>query len=98
MADNRKNPRVAAKAPVKVEGGESGMTENLSPSGVYFLIGGEGVEVGKNIHFTISFGSTGPGEGKLNMECVGRVVRVQQDGDKTGVAVHIEESQLTRTT
>ena len=98
MADNRRNPRVAAKAPVTVDGGGKGETENLSPSGVYFLIGGEGVEVGKNIHFTISFGATGPGEGKLNMECVGRVVRVEQEGDKTGVAVQIQESQLTRST
>jgi hypothetical protein len=30
------------------------------------------------------------------MECVGRIVRVQPQGGKTGVAVQITESKLTR--
>ena len=89
----RQNQRVNAEVPVRLGDGASGVTRDISPSGVYFVIG-EKVESGQLIRFSIEFDD--PGGGLLYLDCVGTVVRVEEAGGKSGVAATIIESRLER--
>ena len=90
----RKNDRVSAKVPVHVETGAAGVTRDVSPSGVYFVID-EQLVAGQTIRFAIEFAALDRG-GPLHLDCVGTVLRVEDAGGKCGVAVAISESRLER--
>jgi hypothetical protein len=89
----RQSQRVNAEIPIRLEDRASGLTRDISPSGVYFVIG-EKLESGELIRFTMEFED--PGGGVLHLDCVGKVVRVEASGTKTGVAAMIVESKLDR--
>ena len=89
----RRNLRVNAEVPVHLDDGTDGVTCNVSPSGVYFVVD-EKLEAGRQIHFTLEFKD--PQYGILCLECLGSVVRVEAFEDKSGVAVEITESRLER--
>ena len=88
----RQSQRVNAEVPVRLEG-NSGLTRDISPNGVYFVIG-EKLEAGQQIHFSIEFDD--PGGGVLYLDCIGKVVRVEETGGKSGVAATITQSRLER--
>jgi hypothetical protein len=88
----RKHERVNAVIPVELEDGAEGITRDLSPAGVYFVTGGN-LRSGEAIRFTLEFDNPA---GKLYLDCVGEVVRVEDSGGKMGVAVRITESRLER--
>ncbi len=88
----REFDRVNATIPVQFEGGVEGETRNLSPSGVFFVVDEE-MKTGGSLRFTLEFDSAG---GKLYMDCIGEIVRVQQTDGKIGVAAKITESRLER--
>ncbi len=88
----RQNDRVNASVTVRMDDA-TGMTRDISPSGVYFVIG-EKLETGQTIRFSLEF--TDPSGGMLHLNCVGRVVRVEDAAGKIGAAVAITESQLER--
>ena len=92
-AEPRRSERVNAEVTVRLEDRTSGMTRDISPNGVYFVIG-ETVEEGQQIRFTLEFED--PGGGPLHLNCVGKVVRVEEAGGKRGVAVAIVEQKLER--
>jgi hypothetical protein len=89
----RRNLRVNAEVPLHLDDGTDGVTCNVSPSGVYFVVD-EKLEAGRQIHFTLEFED--PQHGILCLECLGNVVRVEALDDKSGVAVEITESHLER--
>ena len=88
----REFDRVNATIPVQLEGGVEGETRNLSPSGLFFVVDTV-METGSSLHFTLEFDSAG---GKLFMDCVGEIVRVERSEGKVGVAAKIVESRLER--
>ena len=92
-AEPRRSERVNAEVTVRLEDRASGVTRDISPNGVYFVIG-ETLEAGQNIRFTLEFED--PGGGPLHLNCVGKVVRVEEAGGKRGVAVSIIEQKLER--
>lgn len=94
MADQRrKSERVISELPLSLEGGPSGITRNMSPSGVYFVVDGQ-PEESQEVRFTIDFASQ-PGSGsRLRLNCIGKVVRVEAAEGKWGVAVSITEASL----
>jgi hypothetical protein len=90
--DSRKNERVNAVIPVRLEDGHDGITRDLSPAGVYFVTA-EKLRDGEPIRFTLEFDNA---MGKLYLDCSGQVVRVEDREGKVGVAVKITESRLER--
>lgn len=89
----RQSQRVNATVPVRLDNDATGITRDISPSGVYFVIS-EKLEAGQTIRFTVEFED--PGGGPLHLDCVGTVVRIEEAGGKSGVAVTITESRLDR--
>ena len=93
--DFRQNDRVSAMLPVHFDDGGVGVTRNLSPGGVYFIVD-ESVVAGKPVRFSLEFNTDSAMGAELYLECVGHVVRVEPVGDKMGVAVKLTESRLER--
>jgi hypothetical protein len=89
----RHSSRVNAEVPIQLQDRTSGVTRDISPSGVYFVIN-ENLQVGELIRFSMEFED--PTGGTLHLDCTGKVVRVEQTAGKSGVAVAITESKLGR--
>jgi hypothetical protein len=89
----RRSQRVGASIPVRLDNSAAGVTRDISPNGVYFVID-EKLESGQTIRFTMEFDD--PGGGVLHLDCIGRIVRIEENGGKAGVAVAIVESRLAR--
>jgi hypothetical protein len=86
----RRDERVKAALPVRVAGGQPGLTRDVSASGVFFETDEE-MSSGNAIEFTVEFdGPAGP----MVMRCSGEIVRVERSGGKVGVAAKILESKL----
>lgn len=85
----RSQERVNVALPVHLETGE-GHTWNISASGIYFETDAALAE-GSLINLEVEFNSPG---GKLALKVQGSVMRIEQLGSKTGVAVSITESVL----
>ena len=88
----RAHERVPAAVPVCVDGHTTGLTRDISPSGVLFETDAH-VASGSPIQFSLEFDNPG---GKLILHCLGEVVRVEQAEKKTRVAVKIVGSRLER--
>ena len=93
--DFRQNDRVVAMLPVRFEEGGVGLTRNLSPGGVYFVVD-ESIVAGRSVRFSLEFNTGDSLAADLYLECVGEVVRVESVGSKLGVAVKLTESRLER--
>lgn len=88
----RKEERVPADLALKLEGGQ-GRVRNVSASGIYFLTDvplTEGQPVDLKLEFR-DFPS-----GPLEVTCIGRVVRVEQQGAEMGVAAAISSFEFRR--
>ena len=89
-AEKRAAERVQSALLVR-SGGVTGVTRDVSASGIFFEID-RTYDVGKKIRFVVELDSP---TGKMHLNCTGSIVRVQDMGSKVGVAVKIVESQLT---
>ena len=89
----RQSQRVNAEVTVRLENRTSGLTRDISPNGVYFVIGDK-LEQGQIIRFTLEFEDRAGGP--LHLNCAGEVVRIEEAGGKRGVAVKIIEQKLER--
>lgn len=87
---HRKQERVSTSMPVKM-GDMQGMTSNVSAGGVYFEINSS-LPLGSEISFEIEMHTA---LGLMIMKCRGQIIRTEQHGDRIGVAVKMNESQLT---
>ena len=88
----RRHERVSAAIPVSIEGGARGETINVSPTGIYFITDAALSEEGP-LRMTLEFESA---SGKMCLECVGEIVRVERGDGKLRVAARITESRLER--
>lgn len=83
-----------AALPVTLEDGSTGLTHNISASGIYF-------ETDRKpsrdcpLSFSVEFQN---GAGGLTLRCRGEVVRIEQLDNRFGVAVRIQESKLVPAT
>jgi len=83
----RSADRFDTQLPVEIDGIPS-LTRNISATGMYVLTDSL-QRAGSRIHFTVEVVVWGK---KLKLVCDGEVVRVDQNGDKTGVAVKLDNS------
>ena len=88
LADAQRNAdRFDTQLPVDIDGIPS-LTRNISATGMYVETDTHQTP-GSHIHFTVEVVVWGK---KLKLVCDGEVVRVDQNGDKTGVAVKLDNS------
>ena len=88
-AEKRSEERVQAGLRVRL-GGNTGLTRDVSASGLYFETEGCFV-AGEAITLAVEIDTAA---GKIALWCQGRVVRVEPRGREQGVAVQILESSL----
>jgi len=79
------------RVPVTLPGGLTGMTRDISASGIYFETDNE--PVGDSpLAFSVEFkNEVGVG---MTLRCRGQVLRVEHQGSRVGVAARILESKL----
>lgn len=84
----RSAKRVRVEIPVQLDQG-SGVTRDISQSGVFFFTEQPFVP-GTTFSFVLELDYVSPGE-SVYLHCKGEVVRVEETGEKKGVAVSIRE-------
>jgi hypothetical protein len=94
----RKDERFEATLPVRLEDGE-GVVRNVSANGIYFvtdvaLQADVALKQGAPVKLTLEFQSF-PG-GPIQVECIARIVRVDEQGEKRGVAARINSFEFFR--
>jgi hypothetical protein len=82
--DQRTSARFDASMPVQI-GGADGTTQNISAQGVYFETDVQ-QRVGSLVNFSVEFTLYGR---RHRLLCEGKVVRVDQQGDRIGVAARL---------
>ncbi len=85
----RADERITARMPVRV-GEDLGLTRDVSASGIFFEIDRH-LALGSEVRFEIEMRTT---LGLMKMCCTGQVVREEHNGERTGIAVRINDSQL----
>jgi hypothetical protein len=88
----RRYERINASVPLSIEGGEKGETLNVSPGGIYFVMDGE-PRPESPLRLTLEFENAA---GKLYLECVCEIVRVDRGDGQLRVAARITDSRLQR--
>ena len=91
----RASERVNTEVAVRVGDLISGITRDISPSGVFFIID-EKLAPRQSIRFSIEFDDPTNNASILQLDCTGKVVRIENVDGKCGVAVAITESHLER--
>lgn len=88
---HRSEERVSMKVPVSLPGGLTGITRDISASGIYFET--DSAPLGdSSLAFAVQFqNETGVG---MTLRCRGQVLRVEHQGKRVGVAARILESRL----
>jgi hypothetical protein len=87
---HRSEERVSMHLPVNLQGGATGITRDLSASGIYFETDIEPIQASP-LAFTVEFQS---GDSGMTLRCQGQVLRVERLGARIGVAARILESRL----
>lgn len=88
----RKDERFDTRLPLRLEQGE-GVVRNVSANGIYFVTD-VALRVGEPVKFTLEFQNF-PG-GSIRAHCIARVVRVEEQGEKNGVAASINSFEFIR--
>jgi len=86
----RKEERVVAHLPVKLDGGE-GVVRNVSANGIYFVTD-VALRTGQPVKFTLEFLDFP--SGPLAVNCVARVVRIEEQGTRRGVGASISSFEF----
>ena len=84
--EGRREPRHRGKLPVELESGK-GVTRDFSGSGVFFETD-RSFTPGQPIEFTLVLEHIDP-ERPVRLRCKGEIVRVEESGEKIGVAAAI---------
>ena len=85
---NRSAQRVQVEVPVRLDQG-SGVTRDVSHSGVYFFTD-QTFSPGMPVSFVLELDYVFPGE-PVYLHCRGEIVRVEEAGERRGVAASISE-------
>jgi hypothetical protein len=88
----RRNKRYPAELTVIFEGG-SGAVRNVSASGIYFVTEAA-LREGQPVKFSLSFDHFP--SGPIAVNCTAKVVRVEEQGARNGVAVEISDFEFHR--
>ena len=91
LPDRRGANRLKGRLPLELNGG-IGFTRDFSSSGIFFETD-RPFAIGEPVEFCIPLENLKPGE-LVRVQCRGKVVRVEQTEDKTGVAVTIDSYQF----
>jgi len=86
-SEQRREPRHLGKLPVELESG-GGMTRDFNGSGVFFETD-RPFSIGQPVEFTFVLKYFDP-EHPVRMKCHGEIVRVEECGQKLGVAATID--------
>ena len=85
-SDKRRATRHQGALPVELEGGK-GITRNFSSSGIFFETD-QPLTAGQPIEFSIMLEHVDPAH-PVRLKCQGSIVRVEESGQKIGVATSI---------
>lgn len=85
-----RSPRVKVSFPMTVADGGTGVTKDISATGIYFEVDSK-QEEGNVISFWVELDTPG---GKLKLVCEGEIVRVEEEGGKTRVATKIISQEI----
>jgi len=88
----RKDERVGTEFTVRLEGGE-GVVRNVSASGIYFVTD-VALKEGQPVRFRLDFDSFP--SGPIAVNCIARIVRVEEQGARRGVAASISSFEFHR--
>lgn len=84
--DRRRDVRHEVALPVVMEWG-GGCTKDMSVSGAYIETNTFDVPVGQKFDFSVTVGQP---ESSWTIRCLGLVIRVENQGDRVGVAASID--------
>ncbi|HTH77452.1 MAG TPA: PilZ domain-containing protein [Ramlibacter sp.] len=87
--EHRREPRESLAMPVKLAGGVDAITRDVSPSGMYLEIRGNPGEIEGALFFEMHLE-----EAKMKFTSEGRIVRIEQHDDFTGIAVKLLSPKL----
>jgi hypothetical protein len=88
----RQDERLDSTLALKLEHGE-GVVRNVSANGIYFVTD-VALKNGAPVKFTVEFRNF-PG-GPIQVDCIARIVRVDEQGEKRGVAASISSFEFCR--
>lgn len=88
----RRNKRYPAELTLIFEGG-SGAVRNVSASGIYFVTDAA-LREGQPVKFSLNFDHFP--SGPIAVNCTAKVVRVEEQGARNGVAVEISDFEFRR--
>jgi PilZ domain len=88
----RRDERYPADATVLFEGG-SGVMRNVSASGIYFVTDAA-LSEGQPVKFSMDFNHFP--SGPIAVTCIARIVRVEEQGARRGVAAEISDFEFRR--
>jgi hypothetical protein len=88
----RKDERFETELTVKLEGGD-GVACNVSANGIYFVTD-VALEDGQPVRFKLVFQNLA--SGSIAVNCIARIVRVEQRGARRGVAASISSFEFHR--
>jgi hypothetical protein len=86
-SEKRSAPRYQGKLPVKLKGAK-GITRDFSSTGIFFETN-QSFSLGQPIEFAIEL-QYAHFEGPFQVKCKGQIVRVEESGEKIGVAATID--------
>jgi len=89
---SRQSERYETQVPLRLERGE-GVVRNVSANGIYFVTDVP-LEQGKPMKLTFEFQSLP--NGSIQVNCMARVVRLEEQGGMTGVAASIDSFEFIR--
>jgi PilZ domain len=88
----RKEERFQTELPIRFESGE-GVAHNVSANGIYFVTDAA-LEEGQPVKLTMEFRDFP--SGPIVVNCVARVVRLEEQGTRRGVGASISSFEFTR--
>lgn len=92
LVPGRKEERFDTTLAVRLERGGA-VARNISANGIYFVTE-EPLETGATVAFAMDFQNF-PG-GPIEVNCIARIVRVEEEGAKKGVAAAIHSFEFQR--
>lgn len=87
----RKEDRFKTDITVSLEGGGQGVARNVSANGIYFVTD-VALEAGQPLNFSLEFQDLP--SGPIAVNCIARVVRVEEQGARKGVGAAISSFEF----
>ena len=88
--EKRASQRIQVEVPMQI-GQEQATTRDISWAGIYFL-SEQSFPEGGDLRFSLDLNYALPGK-PIKLDCQGEVIRIEQHGDKFGIAAKINNFQ-----